>query len=196
MSIRSRTCMKRRGTFSGKKTAQIIRQLNSASPVENQCVSVDCFSYLRARSGRDRAEIGGRGRGGAFERRVGLVLAARLDRDEDVRLATILGRHVLGLPHDDAQLELLLLGWRERLHGALRHRIGLGEAVRVDLDLGRFDRGGGGSRSEMGGDQRRSCEISTLTMTLPCTLDEVGVKSWRSSRGSLPSCWISFHVFE
>ena len=59
MSIRSRTCMKRRGTFSGKKTAQIIRQLNSASPVENQCVSVDCFSYLRARSGRDRAEIGG-----------------------------------------------------------------------------------------------------------------------------------------
>ena len=40
----SQTWMKRRGTFSGRKTSQIIRQLNSASPVENQCVSVLCRS--------------------------------------------------------------------------------------------------------------------------------------------------------
>ena len=34
----------RRGAFSGRKTGQVMRQLNSASPVENQCVSVLCFS--------------------------------------------------------------------------------------------------------------------------------------------------------
>ena len=36
-----RACMKRRGTFSGRKMGQIIRQLNSASPVENLAAAVE-----------------------------------------------------------------------------------------------------------------------------------------------------------
>eukprot|EP00964_Phaeocystis_antarctica_P047289 scaffold27350_cov69-Phaeocystis_antarctica.AAC.3 len=105
-----------------------------------------------------------------------VVLAARLDRDEDVRLPRdlVIGLphdligdgHVPRLPHDEAQLELLLDGGRH-----LQHGVGDGELVLEDLDT-QHDAPLGRGRARVGEGARLLGQGRRLLHLLPLRREE------------------------